>query len=79
MLDATDPLLPFGMLPLTCLNDKGRVFSLDKPSYWMDLNLPQRESSTYTRGLSTGGWKIKERNLSPLCLQDTALMKSARL
>ncbi|MDP9081796.1 MAG: DUF3857 domain-containing protein [Bacteroidota bacterium] len=47
LLDATDPLLPFGMLPLKCLNDKGRVFSLDKPSYFMDLNLPQREKSTY--------------------------------
>ena len=47
LLDATDPLLPFGMLPLRCLNDKGRVFSLDKPSYWMDLNLPQKEKTTY--------------------------------
>jgi hypothetical protein len=48
LLDATDPLLPFGTLPLKCLNDKGRVFSLDKPSYWMDLNLPQKQSSTYS-------------------------------
>ena len=46
-LDATDPLLPFGMLPFRCLNDKGRVISLDKPSYWVDLNLSQREKSTY--------------------------------
>lgn len=45
LLDATDPMLPFGMLPLKCLNDKGRVFSLDKPSYWIDLNLPQKEKS----------------------------------
>jgi hypothetical protein len=47
MLDATDPLLPFGMLPFKCLNDKGRVFSLDKPSYFMDMSLPQREKSSY--------------------------------
>jgi len=47
MLDATQPLLPFGMLPLDCLNDKGRVFSLDKPSYFMDMSLPQREKSSY--------------------------------
>ena len=47
LLDATDPLLPFGMLPLKCLNDKGRVFSLDKPSYFIDLNLPQKESETH--------------------------------
>jgi hypothetical protein len=52
LLDATDPLLPFGMLPLRCLNDKGRVMSFDKPSYWTDLNLPQRETSTYTMDLS---------------------------
>ena len=48
LLDATDPLLSFGMLPFRCLNDKGRVFSLDKPSYFMDLNLPQKEKSTKT-------------------------------
>jgi hypothetical protein len=45
-LDATEPLLPFGMLPLKCLNSRGRVFSLDKPSYWVDLNLLQKEVST---------------------------------
>ena len=47
LLDATEPMLPFGMLPFRCLNDKGRVFSLDKPSYWIDLNLPQKEKNTY--------------------------------
>jgi transglutaminase-like putative cysteine protease len=52
MLDATDPLLPFGMLPLKCLNDKGRVFSLDKPSFFMDLNLPQKEKITYSLDLT---------------------------
>jgi hypothetical protein len=46
LLDATDPLLPFGVLPLRCLNDKGRVMSLDKPSYWVDMNLPQKQKST---------------------------------
>ena len=47
LLDGSDPLLPFGMLQFKCLNDKGRVFSLTKPSYWIDLNLPQKEKSTY--------------------------------
>jgi transglutaminase-like putative cysteine protease len=48
LLDATDPLLPFGIIPMRCLNDKGRVFGLDKPSYWFDLsNLPQKEKSTF--------------------------------
>jgi hypothetical protein len=52
LLDATDPMLPFGILPLKCLNDKGRVFSLDKPSYWIDLNLPQKEKSMQTLDLT---------------------------
>jgi len=47
LLDATDPLMPFGMLPMRCLNDQGRVISLDKPSYWIDLNTSQRENNTY--------------------------------
>jgi len=60
LLDGTDPLLSFGMLPLHCLNDRGRVFSLDKPSYWIDLNLPQKEKSTRTLDLT---------------LQDNAILK----
>jgi len=52
LLDATDPLLPFGMLPMRCLNDQGRVFSLDKPSYWIDLNTNQRENVTYALDLT---------------------------
>jgi len=48
LLDATDPLLSFGTLPLKCLNGKGRVFSLDKPSYFMDINPPQKEKTTKT-------------------------------
>ena len=47
-LDATDPLLPFGVLPLKCLNGQGRVMSLDKPSYWVDLNTRQRQKSMYS-------------------------------
>ena len=52
LLDATDPLLPFGMLPMRCLNDQGRVFSLDKPSYWMDMTTQQRENVTYSLDLT---------------------------
>ena len=53
-LDATDPLLGFGMLPMRCLNDKGRVFSLDKPSYWVDLNIPQKRKFSETLDLTLG-------------------------
>ncbi|QJD94820.1 DUF3857 domain-containing protein [Mucilaginibacter robiniae] len=45
LLDATDPLLPFGLLPVDCINDQGRVLSLNKPSYWIDLKATQKKSS----------------------------------
>lgn len=47
LLDATDPLLPFGLLPISCINDQGRVLSLNKPSYWIDLKATQKKSSYY--------------------------------
>jgi hypothetical protein len=46
LLDATDPLLAFGMLPLRCINDQGRVMSLNKPSYWIDMVQTQRFRTT---------------------------------
>ncbi|MVN22908.1 DUF3857 domain-containing protein [Mucilaginibacter arboris] len=52
LLDATDPLLPFGLLPIRCINDQGRVISLDKPSYWTDLKASQKESSVYNLNLA---------------------------
>ena len=52
LLDATDPLLAFGMLPIKCLNDQGRVMSLDKPSYWIDLKVKDRKSSTSSYDLT---------------------------
>ncbi len=52
LLDATDPLLSFGLLPLKCLNDKGRVISLDKPSYWIELSGLQKEAVTRTLDLT---------------------------
>jgi hypothetical protein len=52
LLDASDPLLAFGMLPLKCLNDQGRVMSLDKPSYWINLNGIQKRAKTYTFDLT---------------------------
>ncbi|MDO3628143.1 DUF3857 domain-containing protein [Mucilaginibacter sp. BT774] len=52
LVDATEPLLPFGMLPMRCLNDQGRVFSLNKPSFWIDLSTNQRENITYALDLT---------------------------
>jgi hypothetical protein len=51
LLDATDPLLPFGLLPIKCINDQGRVISLEKASYWIDLKASQKESSIYNLDL----------------------------
>lgn len=51
LLDATDPLLPFGLLPLKCMNDQGRVMSLDKPSYWIDLTA-EKQIKTYAFDLT---------------------------
>jgi len=48
LLDATDPLLAFGMLPYRCLNDQGRVVPLDKPSYYTDLTTPQKKTNVCT-------------------------------
>lgn len=47
MLDATEPLLPFGLLPMRCINDQGRVINLKKPSYWIDLKAAQRSVTNY--------------------------------
>jgi hypothetical protein len=54
LLDATDPLLSFGMLPMRCLNDQGRVMSLNKPSYWIDINTPNTQNTTRVFDLTLG-------------------------
>jgi hypothetical protein len=48
LLDATDPLVPFGLLPLRCINDQGRVISLKKPSYWIDLKASKKSQTRHT-------------------------------
>jgi len=47
LLDATEPLLPFALLPLRCINDQGRVINLKKPSYWIDLKASQKTVTSY--------------------------------
>lgn len=51
LLDASEPLLPFGLLPLRCINDQGRVISLDKPSYWIDMVASQKETKLFNADL----------------------------
>jgi len=52
LLDATDPMLSFGLLPMRCLNDQGRVMTLDKPSYWIDMASPERQTNTIAYDLT---------------------------
>jgi len=52
LLDATDALLPFGLLPEDCINDQGRVMSLDKPSYWIDMVASQKRTRTHVMNLT---------------------------
>lgn len=47
LLDASEPLLPFGLLPLRCVNDQGRVINLKKASYWIDLTAFQKSTTSY--------------------------------
>jgi hypothetical protein len=47
LLDASQPFLPFGLLPHQCMNGKGRVINLKKASYWFPVKASQRESTTY--------------------------------
>ena len=60
LLDATDDYLHFGMIPMRCLNGKGRVLG-EKGSYWYDLKATDKlkrttmlnlklESDGYARG-----------------------------
>lgn len=44
-LDATNKLLPFGMLPFKCLNHFGRVMDFKNESYWIDI-VPSKNSKT---------------------------------
>jgi hypothetical protein len=62
LVDASDPLLPFGLLPLRCINDRGRVISMKKPSYWYDLKASQSEGTRYNMmaELTTDGKLVGE-------------------
>ncbi len=44
-LDATNKLLPFGMLPFRCLNHYGRAMDFKNESYWIDI-VPSKKSKT---------------------------------
>lgn len=47
LADATDPLLPFGELPMRCINEKGRIIFSKKSSEWITLANNQISSTNY--------------------------------
>ena len=53
LLDATEDLLSFGLIPERCLNGKGRVLG-DKESYWFELKAPEREKNVSVQTLVLG-------------------------
>jgi hypothetical protein len=53
LLDATDPLLPFGMLPFRCLNGKGRLITRNEGS-WIDLQTRSRDRQMISMELVLG-------------------------
>lgn len=46
-LDATEPLMAFGQLPMRCLNDSGRVMEPKKTSYWAAIDPRQKRATHY--------------------------------
>jgi len=50
LLDATDSFLPFGVLPIRCLNDQGRLINRSK-SGWIDLKAAQKQKKTISMDL----------------------------
>jgi hypothetical protein len=54
LLDASEPLMPFGLLPLHCINGRGRVIPQKKPSYWYDLKASKREATRYSLNAELG-------------------------
>lgn len=51
-LDATDKLLPFGLLPERCLNGEGRVLDFKKGSYWQQIKAAKKTATTIKVQLS---------------------------
>ena len=47
LADASDPIIPFGQLPLHCINGKGRIIYSRKSSEWFDLTNKIMSSSEY--------------------------------
>ncbi|WP_316810190.1 DUF3857 domain-containing protein [Pedobacter heparinus] len=79
LLDATEPLIPFGLLPLHCINGQGRVIALKKPSYWYDLKASQKETTRYSLIAELGNDGKIRGNLTTYSVGYAALNKRKRI
>lgn len=79
LLDASIPLLPFGLLPLHCINGQGRVIPLKKPSYWLDLKASQKETTHYNLNAELGKDGKLKGSLSTFSYGYAALNKRKRI
>ena len=52
LLDATEPQLQFGVLPLRDINGQGHAVPLDKPSYWVNVITPQTNTDVYVADIA---------------------------
>ncbi|MEJ5961641.1 transglutaminase domain-containing protein [Pedobacter immunditicola] len=73
LLDASQPFLPFGLLPHHCINERGRVLGLKSASYWYDLKASQKDLNYYNfdgnlalDGKITGNMRISSLGYSAL-------------
>jgi len=64
LVDATDPLLPFGMIPLRCLNMNGRVIG-DRQTSWQSIvpdNKFKKVCYVQLKLDDSGTWKVTIQN-----------------
>jgi len=60
LLDATEPLLPFGVLPERCLNGKGRlVGKKEEESAWVDIMPREKQKRQISLNLRLDGKKFE--------------------
>ena len=73
LLDASQPYLPFGLLPHHCMNERGRVLGFKKDSYWYEIKASQKDGNYYffdgklsADGIITGTMNISTIGYSAL-------------
>lgn len=80
LLDASDPLIPFGMLPFRCLNYYGRVMDFKSGSYWEDIIIDEPNRYTVRAQLAFGTGLLEATGiLDEITLGYEAILRRAEL